>query len=62
VIVLKALRLGELSKCLIEPGRERCVFETPNNVDVSFLFVIAQVTLRFEIAERIERHSPASRK
>jgi len=32
VIVLKALRLGELSKCLIEPGRERCMLETPNNI------------------------------
>jgi hypothetical protein len=62
VVVLKALYLGELSKRFIQPGRERCVFKAPNNVDVFLLLVITQVALRFEIAARIECHSPDSRK
>jgi hypothetical protein len=41
---------------------QQVVAATAKSPTVFFLLVIAQVALRFEIAERIERHRPASRK
>ena len=36
--------------------------KVPDNIGVFFLGEIAQITLRLEIAKRIERHDLASRK
>jgi hypothetical protein len=62
VRICKALDLGEPFQCGVDAGHERGMLKAPNDSGVFFLGEIAQVTLRLEIAERIERHGLTSRR
>jgi len=62
VTIFDMLSLDELSESLVQPGHKGRVLETPDDVEVLFSLVISQITALIKVAERIERHSLASRK
>jgi len=62
VAVDEMFGLHEELKRRIDSGHERGVFKPTDNIEVLFVGEIAQVALRFKIAEWIEGHGLDSRR
>ena len=60
--IAKSLALRKVFKSGINAGHERRMLKVPDDLGVFFLGEVAQIALRFEITEWVERHCLASRR